>query len=435
MKILFIENRHKTRFYNSIAEGLSSTNMKVSWIVQNHMFKPKIGDVYQIPYPKKKQLNWKDTPEYVQKIMESDRQLNFFGKEDFDYFNYYSKKIEEIILKLNPDYVFGEATVFHELIAVEVCKIKGIPYLNPSTCRYPTGRFSFYKYDSLEPYLGSGESLSDEKAIEIISNIVEKKVKPDYMRKISTPKFKTLYDKVIKAFGFYFGEKFNTPNPRVKYLLEKKKKINISTWEKDAIHSISDDETFKILYPLQMQPEANIDVWGRKWRDQTGLMSEIITLLPKNTKLFVKPNPKSKYELSEELIELCSKNPKIVAISHDMGMGEVFPKMDMVITVTGTIAMECIFSNKPVLTLAKTLNNRQKNCIYIDKLEEINTYVEMVMDKTFPTISERDKIAFINYLNQTSYSGEINDPYSSPLSIQNSNIEKISDAFLKTINA
>ena len=51
-------------------------------------------------------------------------------------------KIKEILEEINPNIVYGESTAFHELLTILNCKRKDILYLNPSSCRYPKGRFS-----------------------------------------------------------------------------------------------------------------------------------------------------------------------------------------------------------------------------------------------------------------------------------------------------
>ncbi|WP_445386345.1 capsular polysaccharide export protein, LipB/KpsS family [Robiginitalea sp. IMCC44478] len=382
-----------------------------------------------IPFPSERRSKKGETIINLESIIQSDRQQNFFDNKNNDYFTYYSLKIEKILKEVKPDFVFGESTAFHELITVELSKTLNILYLNPSTCRYPTGRFSFYMYDSLSPYMGSGDILPDEEAWQIIQRIVKKESRPDYMKKTSSSKSKEWKDKLLKTGSYFMGEKYNTPNPLVKYKLEKNKKANIAQWEIGAISNIPDSSRMAVLYPLQIQPEANLDVWGRKWRDQTALIKGLADLLPEDTILYVKPNPKSKYELSDALVTLCQNHPKIIHISHGLDMELVFPKIDLVITVTGTIAIECILSNKPVLTLTETLNNSQPNCIYVDDLQAILPELDRIRQNTFPRISDSEKIAFINKLNSTSFEGEVNDPFTAPHSIEKKNREKILSAF------
>ena len=54
------------------------------------------------------------------------------------------------------------------LLTIKICKEKNILFLHPTSCRYPSGRFSFYKYDTVQPYLGSNELLPLNNATNII---------------------------------------------------------------------------------------------------------------------------------------------------------------------------------------------------------------------------------------------------------------------------
>ncbi|MEO1032360.1 MAG: hypothetical protein AAFX55_13190 [Bacteroidota bacterium] len=429
MTLLFIENRYKTYFFEPIAQQLKFEGHDIHWLIQNKQFLPsKEFNNYIVDYPKSN-LNYEEI-DYVEKVIFSDRQINHFNKKDKSYFYYYNTKIEELIKIIEPDVVFGESTAFHELLTIENCKRLNILYLNPSTCRYPVGRFSFYKYDTLEPYSGSGEELGDEMAKEIINQIVNRKAIPNYMAPIKTSRAAIIKDKIKKTLAYCRGETYNTPNPLIKYRLEKKKKDNIVRWNKSALQVVEEAEAFKILYPLQMQPEANIDVWGRPYRNQTQLIEDISKALPPNTLLYVKPNPKSKYELGQDLIHFIENNSNIRALHHTTKMDEVLPLVDLVITVTGTIAIECILSNKPVATLVETINNRARNCRFIhDIMLDIPKIVSIISENEFPRLTDEEKVEYINLLNRTSFKGLVSDPLSDINCISEENITNLVLAF------
>lgn len=437
MKVLFIENRHKTFFYEPIAQHLQNLGHEIFWLIQNNRFKPKGKfETKFINYPKPNNLEKYKPCERIEDIIKSDRQQNFFFNKDTSYFYYYDQEINKYLLELNPKIVFGESTAFHELIAIKNCIQLDILYLNPSTCRYPVGRFSFYKYNTLEPYKGSGEVYDDLQAGLIIDQIVNRKTPPDYMKIVSNSRREVFKDHIIKINSYVTGETFNTPNPFIKFKLEKNRKKNIRRWDISSFKSIENDPKFKILYPLQMQPEANIDVWGRKYRNQTELVDAIAKSLPKNTVLYVKPNPKSKYELSPELISLVEHRTNIKHLHHGSKMTDVFPNVDLVITVTGTIAIECILSNKPVITLVKTINNKARNCRYVDEIQsELTPIIEEIKNNNFTIISNQEKVSFINLLTSTSFKGIISDPFTDYKCVSNSNIEDLNNAFVNVLSS
>lgn len=409
-KILFIENRGRTYFWNIMADLLERDGHDVFFIVENHIFSPHKQNVYKVPYPSKKDL--KDTCEYVvfEKIKRSDRAINHFKLTSSNHYGYYYTKIKTFIEGIKPDVVFGESTAFHELLTIEICRELGILYLNPSSCRYPAGRFSFYKYDTLEPYSGSGEELTVDEATQMINGIVRRNVVPDYMKKVKV-NFSTRYmrfKELLKlTWAYYQGEHYASPSFFVKYNLENRKKQNIARWNAlaDKQRGKIDSVVFKILYPLQMQPESNLDVWGRKYCDQLQIIKNIIQATDEKVCLVIKPNPKSKYELSSDLIDFVEATKRIVLVHHDVPMGKVFPMVDMVITVTGTIAMECVWANKPVVTLVKTLHNSAKNAIFLENIDDLQSYVDLVQKNGFPTIDDKEKVEFINLINQTSFAG------------------------------
>ncbi len=429
MKLLFIENRYKTFLFETIAEVLSKHGFEIYWLIQNKAFLPsKAFKTYIIKYPKKLKEDYQRNG-YVENIIKSDRQINYFKKNDTSYFYYYDYEIQKILKEVAPDIVFGESTAFHELLTIENCKKLNILYLNPSTCRYPIGRFSFYKYDTLEPYLGSGELLSNVEAELTIDQIVNRKTAPDYMKPIPVSKKSIFKDKFKKTVGYFTGEKYNTPNPLVKYKLEKNRDKIITSWDIEAEKKIVADNDFKILYPLQMQPEANIDVWGKKYRNQEELIRRISHVIPENSILYVKPNPKSKYELSRELLELVKDAPNIKYLHHAAKMDEVLPHMNLVVTVTGTIAIECILSNKPVVTLVKTINNQSNNCRYLQELNELPNIITQVRNNCFEILTIQEKIHFVNVLNKSSYKGIISDPFSDYNCVSPNNVDNVLIAF------
>src|SRR5690606_11965618 len=106
----------------------------------------------------------------------------------------------------------------------------------------------------------------------------------------------------------------------------------------------------------------------------------IYETLDKNQVLYVKPNPKSKYELSPELINYIKSHDNIVALRHDVSMAEIFDQINVVVTITGTIAIECVLTNKPVITLVETINNSAKNCLFAKDFQHLKAYIKMIED-------------------------------------------------------
>ena len=408
MKILFIENRYKTKLWELIAEKLKDEH-QIYWIVQNHLFAPSFGKVIKLKYPKGKYKD-KTYDDDIKKIISSNRGINYFGLKYDDFIFHYRDQINQCLEELKPDVVFGESTLFHELLVINACKRQKIRYLHPSSTRYPKNRFSFYLYDSQVPFQGSQEKIPKDAAIEIIDSINRRDSLPDYVSNSNMEiSFKRkIKDRILLSISYIFGERFNTPSPYKKYQLNRKSSKRKKIWDKHStiISSIS-KEYFYILYPLQLQPEANIDVWGYPNNNQTELIQNILFQLQPGEKLIIKPNPKSKYEISDELISLIQSNAnKLILLSHEANMSDIINKISLVITVTGTISIECMLSNKPVIMYGDALQTKQRNIAKLrDSKDSIRPIVDSIKNDRFPKLSIIEQVKFIQEIISTSYVG------------------------------
>ena len=250
-----------------------------------------------------------------------------------------------------------------------------------------------------------------------------------YRATLST-RLKRWNDLIHFSVAYLGGEHYNTPAPWVKLRIERQRRKLIRKWNAlaESRNVVSFKNSFRLLYPMQMQPEANLDVWGRPYRNQLEMLHHLYDCLPAGAVIFVKPNPKSKYELTEELLAFIASHERIVPLCHSIRMDEVLPNVNMVVTVTGTIAIECILADIPVVTMVRTLNNDMKNCPFAASFEELRAWMDKVPRGEFPRTDTLDKIRFINRLNNTSFPGI---PYETVLNEQN--VETCMMAFRKVL--
>jgi len=440
MKILFVENRYKTALWEEIGKDLQEKGNEIHWIVQNPQFTPSFGTIHLVPFPDKaaKENVGKSLPDHLVKTVASNRALNYFELQDDGFVFHYDAEIRTIVREIKPDLVIGESTAFHELLVIEACKSEGILYLNPSSSRYPSGRFSFYKHDTLEPFGRSMDQLSSEEALELIDRIVNRAVKPDYMKKLKPvlTKKDLLQDKIRLIRGYYAGEKYNTPSPFVKRKLNKRSIELTRKWDASATAVNELPQGFKVLFPLQMQPEANIDVWGYPHRNQKEVIRQIIEILEPQEYLVIKPNPKSKYEIDQELLSLIQSNSdKVFWLNHISKMDAILEQSDFVVTVTGTISIECILANIPVVMYGTGIQLKQKNCVKVNEKEDLRKALETVQNGLFPQIDDEQKIEFLKELVDTSYQGIIGDGLHGREHLENKeNMERVKGAFHKIID-
>ena len=436
MNILFVENRYKTLFWQAIALELEKEGHSIYWIVQNHSFTPRnFKNSYVIPYFHG-QLKGvvKNYTSGIKKTILSDRGINHYGIESDDHIFYYNYQIEKLIEIIKPDVAFGEATLMHELLVMENCRLKKIPFFYPSSVRYPVDRFSFYKYDTYSPYVGSNDEMEKPKALEIINTIVNRTSQPYYMDVVSSS-YQEIYADKIKILSAYIsGERFNTPSPFRKLQLNKSVKNKVKIWNKFAVEEIENDNRFNILFPLQVQPESSVDVCATDYINQTQIIKEIADSLSDNEILYVKPNPKPSQEYSQELITLISVHKKIKVLNQNSLMKKSFNKADLIITISGTVAMEAILSNKPVIVFCDGLLFESDNCMKISTPFEVSNIIEIIKIGKFPILTDIEKVEYLNKINRSSFEGFIGDGFEGRAFLKdNNNLNKVVNAFKQII--
>tara|TARA_B100001057_G_scaffold501049_1_gene620038 strand:+ start:796 stop:2112 length:1317 start_codon:yes stop_codon:yes gene_type:complete len=431
MKILFIENRDKTYFFDAIAKKLLNEH-SISWIVQNNQFKPKHGDIFKIKYPKKTDLKTSNNKNILD-ISKTDRIINHFSGNNLHY-DYYFKEISKRIRSIKPDIVFGESTQFHELISIKICKKYNIPYLNPSSTSYPKNRFFFYMYDKKNPFK-INNSINNINFAEVIDSINNRTMIPDYM---SLNNKNTLLDnatyRLSQILEYFHGEKYTTPSLFEKISIDLKLKRYLRKWDKLSMPINMLPKNKKImLYPLQMQPEANIDVWGNNFRDQSRLINDISNKLPNNWILVVKTNPKSKYEMNENLFKSLN-NSNVFAINRDIPMHKILKKVGVITTVTGTIAIEGFLGNIYTFCLAPSIIDKFPGSSRVRNLKELKILLKLYEDNKLSYAKQSDKVEFMKFVFKNSFLGNISDPRSDKNCLNEKNIDNLYIAFSKIIS-
>ncbi|MGC6415410.1 MAG: hypothetical protein ACON5K_11965 [Bacteroidia bacterium] len=409
-KLLIIENRHKTLFWVEIARRLPLT-FKI--VVQNHEFIVDGEENIILPYySKKEKTNLQISSQLEKKLVTKRNRL------DKERIKHYYSKLSELIDRESPDLVIGESTLSHEIITIDVCKQRKIPYYNLVSSRYPNKKFLIVKNDTLE-YVSS--SLKSESTP--LDSIMAQNITPDYM-KISSGRSKSLDDIFVNIKARFLGEKLNTPSVFFKLKQEFNSLCARLAWRYCArgfdLAKFGSEK--KLLYACQMQPESNIDVWGVEYKDQFGLVQEILKHAKPDMTVLVKPNPKMKYEMNaKEVISLKRRGAVLVPFGYEMRA--LFEEISGLVTVTGTVSYEALSVGLPVCLLS--------NLPLPENREQLNMKVTLYEFIEFMRRDGTKGKAFdiIGFLSSISFDGLIGDGKHNSVAMDETNIQMIADSF------
>lgn len=428
--ILFMESRTQTRQWDLVAKYLASKGHIIHWIVCSPVILPEVGNVHIIPFPKSIDLK-ATTKDYLLEVSLSDRIIKYYKGDDRHY-SYYDEQLIQLLEQIDPDIVFGELANFHTHIMAKLCEICHIPFFQPSTARYPNKRFRFFYYDNLlgYEYKKNRDVFLDDRSIvaETVNNILHFKKQPDYMNKLSmmekySRSYRALKFKAKLAYYRTMGDKYNIPSPFTSLALKKNAKAVLKKWLPKTKHLSELDPTKKVLlYPVQMQPEFNLDVWGRKFNNQSAVINELSQCLPNDWIILIKLNPKSFLEMTDELLATLDL-PNVVGLSVSENMNDTLKKANAVITVTGTVAIECSVKGINVFSLAKTDFIKFPYVQYIDEIKQLSGIDNLLIT------SKNEQSNIIQYLYENSVLGIIGEEITNPKCNDVDNIALLNLAF------
>lgn len=434
-RILFIENRSKTLFWEKVAAELITAGFEVHFLVQNPIFRPKnFNNVHLISIPNKKKIEAtkNQVPEELKSYLEHrDRGFRFFNS-DGNHYGYYHQNIKQLLIKLSPDLVVGECTLFHELIAIYLCEKLSINFVHPTGTRYPPQRFQIFNGDKQKVAVSSGDSWPISEIDNFLSKVNFGKVSPAYMKKRTSIyqrlrfNFYRLYSWLLVFFGFLRGERFNTPSLLQKLKLSNDLRKCKNNWNKVCSLPAGNKN---ILYLMQMQPEANLDVWGAPFSDQVSVIKELASVLPEDFNVIVKANPKAKYELLGFLDALKSYT-NIYFAPTNLTMKDIKSKQYGILTVTGTIGLESVFNNGNCISLAHPiLSSRFPKY----SASSISDAVAKLLETKCETSEDNEARDLLSVLISDSFTGVIGDPLYFHNAFDKENISKVASGIAKCI--
>jgi len=425
MRILIIENREKTRFWAAVAVRLQMNGHAVGWAVQNPLFAQRLpGDVHIMPFPapSKNTEEWRpdDWP-----ILITDRGRDHFGA-GHSHYPHYQAQYRRIFDNFRPEMVLGEATLFHELLAVAEAQTRNIPYLHPSAERYPQDRFCFFRDVTQEGFGGKRFRYADDAALAYARQIAEGRETLSYMRQRG--RFGQMLRNLMWAWtrgrvlvGRLRGERYNTPSPLLKWRLGRQVKRRLAEW-RDMERPLRSGEG-AILYPMQMAPEANIDIWGRPFNDQIDVIRRILAAAPNNVVVAIKCNPKPKYEMSEALLAFARNEPRVMFLPIKMRMAEAMLQCIGAITVCGTVGFEAIFGHGRCISLRHPVI--RESCPGHAAATPEKAVAKLLTDPHSGLGSPEAGARLLQAIADRSYPGFVSDPFSAPACMEPDNIANV----------
>jgi hypothetical protein len=140
----------------------------------------------------------------------------------------------------------------------------------------------------------------------------------------------------------------------------------------------------------------------------------------------VKANPKSKYEVSDELIALAEQEPRICLLPLDTPMTRAQAISLGTLTVTGTVGLEAVMGKGRAMSLRHPLIERQFPSLHAASVSE--GVQKLLNDPKAGVGSAECGVQLVQYMVASSFPGLVSEPLFHPQCLDPENIRSVADA-------
>ena len=302
------------------------------------------------------------------------------------------KLFEEILDQVKPDFFITTETALrpHHLFYL-LCKKKGIRVLMLNSANWGKHCYISENYHKLDNFK---DLLSNKKVLPTTFNDLQNRLESKILSKKVSKFYQSHKNSKIKLIQAAFQLLILSDNSNEKthytYYGRKKLKVlfneinsSIKRWyrkryiDQSFLQQIPNDIPF-IFLPLQQEPERSLLLSAPDYKNQIETVEYVSKCIPENYLLLVKEHPTQGSGRDWRKIsnyKAIQNNPKVRLIHPSVLADEIIKKSKLVISVSGTIALESAFFNKPSITIA---DNDYTLIPSISRLNSKNEFRELI---------------------------------------------------------
>ncbi len=440
--LCFVGNFYKTYLFHEVSVKLRAKGIKIFWIVSkldHYNFLKQYYECQDILYINRTFIgidNEQVDDFKLNELIYGDRVLRHEMVNGLKFLTNIQQPLYDFLFKNKIRFVIGEITWAHELVIQRMTKARvelNCTYIQCSDIRIPNSRFAFF-VDETEFKLLEFNSYTN------LLNSIE----------IEKPKYLGLIDDMIRnsisikgrlgrVKRFVTGKNIEKNDPNV--IVNRFARFKIATREEinKTLYGFVRTLDYKriieykyIFFGFHKQPENSIDVHGRYYEDQLTVVKNLWRLLPSGWKLVLKEHTNAIGDRSYSFYRQLLKYPNIILANEKINSKLLIEHSQLVATVSGTMAYEAALTKKASITFARVFFNRINYCknISLDDLIKYNSLADLSLE----LLSKEDnRLEFSNYLISNSFEGYISDYFTDPTVMDENNVSKISDGFIRLV--
>ena len=325
------------------------------------------------------------------------------------------KLFEEVLDTVNPNYVILHEPFFHtDELFYKICKAKGIKilmsYISTFGYKHEISQNSHIT-DDIQNF---NQTISKGRSFNQLEEKFDGNQVNAFIKKLNEVSFGNKMDLVKAGIHFLFKSKNTNVNTHYTYFGRTKIKVLKNTLEsilktsirkkyidKNLIKNLNYEQNY-IYFPLHIDQERTSLLETPFYTDQITFIKNIAKSLPPKYTLFVKEHPTQsmRHWRNKNWYKEVMNIPNVVLIHPDVSSKKLIKNCSLVITLSGTAALEAAFHQKASITFidadytilssikhVKSIEELPKSIrdsLKIEvKLDELDRYVSVMNDATF----------------------------------------------------
>ena len=266
------------------------------------------------------------------------------------------------------------------------------------------------------------------------ANNKKKKSGPSLIKKLQSRLSKPLYTNVYAEYLFG-GLKLSLTE---KIAQQQKKKQNLKDYNSLVTKEVPKSKF--VLFLFHMQPEYTVDGIAIKYYNQVEFVTNIARNLPADISIVVKENPRTVGALhrSKSYYKDLERHPNIIFLHHSIDAHKLVKKSMAVITLTGTVGLEALLMDKPVIIAGNIFYRFFDRVFAVSSVEEILETIEKISTGTYkPFVNEEEKHLFglrvLKSFYDATFSGQMYNGFSPDIHRSEENKRMLQAGFLQEL--
>lgn len=205
----------------------------------------------------------------------------------------------------------------------------------------------------------------------------------------------------------YIGKRVATLSTRMTNLLHPMINFIFSNYLESISFKYINNEDKYIYFPLHYQPECTTLPLGDVFENQLIAIEWLLYSKPKDVVLYVKEHPAQDFDAntiryrSLKMYEKIISLPDVKFMSRNISTFELINRSWAVATITGTVGIEAIYKEKPVLMFGYHVYQYAPGVFPIRSLNDCSLAMEKIFKEGFKP-SKRNVLLFLKALQKTS---------------------------------